>query len=418
MTSRISALESVDPVSVPLPHGTEVTTRVARIVGDRQVPQGLIGRVAREREGGFDIHIAGIGEVWYRREEIAPRRIGQLTFAMRRAAAWDALQACKVVEATVGSRAWGLAHDASDTDLRGSFVLPFRWTIGLVEIPRDLVSADGSQTFWEAGKTIEQALRADPNTLELLFVPSVKALDEMGQWLLGERDAFVSKLVFGSFGRYALSQLDKLTKSQRLAEHRDLVLSWLSRDPGVALDEVALRLSRLSPREFQSEKDAILAAKTYIKQLYRSLSDQGLIEANDFAALKRYAMEGGRRPPEARALRPKNAYNLLRLVVLAAGWLKTGEPTFEATGPFRQRLLEIKEGRVELEEVLREAEALSPELEEAREGSKLPEAPDVVRAHRLVCRIAEESARRWASKAVNAWGAEAPTPPEPAPRES
>lgn len=83
MTSRISALESVDPISVPLPHGTEVTTRVARVHGEKEISQGLIGRVAREREGGFDIHITGIGEVWYRREEILPRRVGQLTFAMR-----------------------------------------------------------------------------------------------------------------------------------------------------------------------------------------------------------------------------------------------------------------------------------------------------------------------------------------------
>lgn len=418
MTSRISALESVDPISVPLPHGTEVTTRVARVIGDKQIPQGLIGRIAREREGGFDVHIAGVGEVWYRREEILPRRMGQLTFAMRRAAAWDALQGCKVIEATVGSRAWGLAHDSSDTDLRGSFVLPFPWTVGVVEIPRDLVSADGSQTFWEAGKTIEQALRADPNTMELLFVPSVRPLDEMGQWLLEERYAFASKLIFGSFGRYALSQLDKLTKSQRLAEHRDVVLSWLHAEPNISLNDVALRLSRLSPRDSQNQNDAILAAKTYIKQLYRSLSDQGLIEANDFAALKKYAIAGGRRPPEGRALRPKNAYNLLRLVVLAAGWLKTGEPTFEASGAFRQRLLEIKEGRVDLDEVLREAEAFSPELEEAHQNSKLPDAPDVVRAHRLVCRIAEESARRWILKSANVWGADAPAAPEPTPRDS
>lgn len=417
MTSRISALESVDPISVPLPHGTEVTTRVARLVGERQVPQGLIGRVTREREGGFDIHIAGVGEVWYRREEIAPRRIGQLTFAMRRAAAWEALQPCKVLEATVGSRAWGLADDASDTDLRGSFVLPFPWTVGLVEIPKDLVSSDGSQTFWEVNKTVEQALRADPNTLELLFVPTAKPLDAMGEWLLAERDAFVSKLIFGSFGRYALSQLDKLTKSARLAEHRDLVLDWLHGEPAIELDEVARRLSEVSPREPQTERDAILAAKTYIKQLYRSLSDQGLIEANDFAALKRYALEGGRRPPEARALRPKNAYNLLRLVMLATGWLKAGQPVFEATGSFRQRLLDIKAGRVDLTEVLREAEAMSPALEEARENSTLPEAPDVVRAHRLVHRIAEESARRWFSRTPDAWGARAPSAPEPAPRD-
>ena len=339
MAARITALESVDPIAVPLPHGTEVTTRVSRALHDRQIPQGLIGRVVREREGGFDIHIAGLGEVWYRREEIAPRRAGQLSFAVRRAAAWEAMQPCKIVEATVGSRAWGLAHDASDTDLRGTFVLPFPWTLGLVEAPRDLVSADGSQTFWEAAKTVEQALRADPNTLELLFVPSAKPLDEMGEWLLAEREAFASKLIFGSFGRYALSQLGKLAKSQRLAEHRDLVLAWLSDNHDISLDEVALKLSQLSPRQFSSEHDAILAAKTYIKQLYRSLADQGLLEANDFAALKRYAIDGGRRPPEARSLRPKNAYNLLRLMALASGWLKTGAPDVEATGPSRDRLL-------------------------------------------------------------------------------
>ncbi|MBX7113536.1 MAG: nucleotidyltransferase domain-containing protein [Myxococcaceae bacterium] len=418
MAARITALESVDPLAVPLPHGTEVTTRVPRALGNRQIPQGLIGRVVREREGGFDLHIAGVGEVWYRREEIAPRRAGQLSFAVRRAAAWQALQPCKIIEATVGSRAWGLAHDASDTDLRGTFVLPFPWTVGLVEAPRDLVSADGSQTFWEAAKTVEQALRADPNTLELLFVPSVKPLDEMGEWLLEERDAFVSQLIFGSFGRYALSQLDKLAKSQRLAEHRDLVLGWLSENHDISLDEVALRLSQISPREFPGEKDAILAAKTYIKQLYRSLADQGLLEANDFAALKRYAIDGGRRPPEARSLRPKNAYNLLRLMALASGWLKTGEPMFEATGAFRDRLLEIKEGRVALDEVLRQAEAMSPELEQARERSPLPEAPDVVRAHRLIRRVGEESARRWVSKTTGAWGMQAPVPPEPNQRDS
>ncbi|MHB8872517.1 MAG: hypothetical protein ACYC8T_02415, partial [Myxococcaceae bacterium] len=46
-----------------------------------------------------------------------------------------------------------------------------------------------------------------------------------------EAQAFVSKLNFGSFGRYALSQLDKLSSTQRLAQHRDLVLEWLSEGP-------------------------------------------------------------------------------------------------------------------------------------------------------------------------------------------
>lgn len=382
MTSRLSGLAEIDPLSVPLPHGTEVTLRVERVLHGRRVPQGLVGRVVRARDGGFDVLVTGVGELWYARSELAPRRTGQMQFAQRRESAWQSLHPCRVLEATVGSNAWGLAEAGSDTDLRGAFALPFSWTGGLAEPPSDLVSADGSATYWEARKLVQQALRADPNTLELLFVPSVRALDEIGQWILEARDAFVSKLLFGSFGRYALSQLDKLSTSQRLAEHRDLVLEWLREEPTLTLDALARRLG--------DEQ----TMRTYLKQLYRSLWDQGLLPSNDLEGLAAYARDGGRRPPDARALRPKNAYNLLRLIELARGWLETGSPAFEAQGAFRARLLQIKHGEVPLEVVLAEAEAMSPSLEAARDGSRLPEQPDFERADQLLRRIHQELARR------------------------
>jgi hypothetical protein len=304
-----------------------------------------------------------------------------------------------------------LADEASDTDLRGVFALPLPWNWGLLEVPTDLVSANGSATFWEYRKCVDQALRADPNTLELLFVPGVKPTDTLGEWLLQEREAFVSKSIFGSFGRYAMSQLDKLTRAQTLAEHRDLVLEWLCEEPTPRLDEVATRLARISPRPAPTEADALLAAKTYIKQLYRSLNDQGLIASNDFGALVAYARSGGARPPAARELRPKNAYNLLRLIAVATGWLETGSPTFRAEGPFRSRLLEIKKGQVPLDEVLRDAEGLAPMLEAARDNSRLPDLPDYARADALLRRVGEELARRWVGKSPGPWGAEAPVPP-------
>jgi predicted nucleotidyltransferase len=402
----MKGLEQIDPRAVPLPHGTEVLTRVEKVSSARRIPQGVVGRVVRARDGGFDVHIVGIGEIWYARDELNARRAGQLRFAQRREAAWAALSPNIVLQAVVGSHAWGLATSTSDTDTRGAFALPFSWGTGLLEPPMDLISADGSHTYWEVAKTLRQALRADPNTLELLFVPSARALDPIGEWLLEERNAFVSRAIFGSFGRYALSQLDKLTKAHRLSEHRDVVLAWLCEEPAPSLDECAERLAAISPRSAD-----LVQAKTYLKQLYRSLWDQGLLASNDFGSLTAYARSGGRRPPEARELRPKNAYNLLRLIALAEHWLLEGTPRFEAEGALKERLISIKAGQVELSEVLREAEAMAPELERARDHSPLPDEPDYERANRLMRKVNEELARRWLQQVPGPFGQRAPPPP-------
>jgi len=396
---------------VPLPHGTEITTLVEKTLAGRRVARGLVGRVVRARDGGYDVLITGLGELWLAHDELVGRRVGQLEFARDRETAWQALWPTRVLEATVGSRAWGLADVGSDTDLRGAFALPLPWTLGLVKPPDSLVSADGSQTYWELRKLVEQALRADPNTLELLFVPSVHALDELGEWILQTRDAFVSKLLFGSFGRYALSQLEKLSAAQRLAEHRDRVLDWLSADEQLTLDSVAQRLAAISPRPAASEGEGVHAAKLYLKQLYRSLEDQGLLERGDFASLARYAREGGRRPPEARHLRPKNAYNLLRLLWLATGWLEAGAPEFEAQGARRDTLLAIKKGEVPLDDVLAMAAACAPALEAARDASRLPEHPDFAAADRLLHRAGLELASRCVTRAPGPWGEGAPAAP-------
>ncbi|ABS28405.1 hypothetical protein Anae109_4227 [Anaeromyxobacter sp. Fw109-5] len=228
------------------------------------------------------------------------------------------------------------------------------------------------------------------------------------------RDAFVSADLFGSFGRHAVSQLGKLARSARLAEHRDLVLDWLREEPPPDLDAVAARLAQISPRPAPTKAAAILAAKEYVKQLYRSLHDLGVVEANDFASLVRYARDGGKQPEPARELRPKNAYNLLRLIHVATGWLRTGAPELEMQGAVRDRLLAVKRGEVGLDAMLTEAEALVPALEAARDATR-PRRPDLDRADALFRRVAEEVARRWLERVPGPFGADAP--PAPAVRE-
>jgi hypothetical protein len=158
--------------------------------------------------------------------------------------------------------------------------------------------------------------------------------------------------------------------------------------------------------------DAVLQAKEYIKQLYRSLYDQGLLPERDFASMVRFAREKADEIELPRELRPKNAYNLVRLLGSAIHWLTTGEPELETTGAFRDLLLAIKRGQVSLDETLREAEARTRELEAARQATKLPRHADVGRADALLRRIHEEAARRWIARAPGPWGAGAPAVPE------
>ena len=142
MDLRLRHLQQLDSRAVPLPHGTEVMTRVDRMFEERRIPQGTIGRVAKVSGGAVDVTVVGVGVLRYARDELTPRRIGQARYAHRRQEVWDALRPCVVIETVVGSRAWGLADETSDEDRRGAFALPLPWTLGLVGAPEDLVCID------------------------------------------------------------------------------------------------------------------------------------------------------------------------------------------------------------------------------------------------------------------------------------
>jgi len=408
MGLRLGGLADLDPLAVPLPAGTEVVTRVDRTVDGELRPQGATGRVASVDGEHVAVKFLDGRTATYLRAEVVPRKLGVQRYAQRRAAAWDQLRPCVVIDTMVGSRAWGVADAGSDEDHRGVFVLPLPWTTGLVEPPLDLVSLDGSHTFWEIGKTIRQALRADPNTLEMLFAaPTV--VDPMGAELVAMRAGFVSQELYGSFGRYALSQLDRLEHNQRLAEHRATVIDWLRDEPALELDAAAERLVDSARVQAPSRGDAVARARAYLKQLYRSLYDQGLIAANDWSSL-RTAAAGDLDLP--RDLRPKNAYNLIRLLDLAIRWLRGEPPDVRVSDAMRPTLLAIKRGEVPMPDVMALARELTPQLEGARQLSPLPRHPDVARAERVLRAAREEAARRHIAHTPGPWGADAPAPPE------
>lgn len=404
MALRLGGLADLDPQTVPLPVGTEITTRVDR--DGRTL--GSFGRVASLDDERIVVTFLDGGSATYLRGEVVPRKLGVARYAVRRAAAWDELRPCVVIDTVVGSRAWGVASESSDEDHRGVFVLPHPWTTGLVDPPLDLTSTDGSSQFWEIGKTIRQALRADPNTLEMLFAQPV-VVDPIAAPLVAMRDGFLSQEIYGSFGRYALSQLDRLVHNQRLADHRAVVIGWLRDTPDLQLDDAAARLVEAALVEAPTRANAIARARDYLKQLYRSMFDQGLLVSNDWASLRAVASTDLALP---RDLRPKNAYNLVRLLDLAVRWLGGEPPDVRVPEPLRPTLLAIKRGELPMTDVMALARELTPKLEAARVASPLPVRADIGAADRVLRAARDEAARRWIARASGPFGADAPTPPE------
>ncbi|WP_405781969.1 DNA polymerase beta superfamily protein [Streptomyces sp. NBC_00859] len=120
-----------------------------------------------------------------------------------------------VYSCVMGSRAFGLATEASDTDRRGVFLAPTPLFWGFGKPPTHVEGPADEQFSWELERFCELALAANPNILECLHSPIVEHIDATGRELLSLRDAFLSRAVHRTFSRYALSQRAKLAADVR-----------------------------------------------------------------------------------------------------------------------------------------------------------------------------------------------------------
>jgi hypothetical protein len=120
------------------------------------------------------------------------------------------LYAHVVLRVVVGSRAYGLHGDASDTDRRGVYLPPADRHWSLYGVPEQLEDDATQEVYWEMGKFVTMALKANPNVLEVLYTPLVEHATPVAEELLAMRSAFLSKLVYQTYSGYVMSQFRKL----------------------------------------------------------------------------------------------------------------------------------------------------------------------------------------------------------------
>ncbi|WP_395576269.1 DNA polymerase beta superfamily protein [Streptomyces sp. BK79] len=120
-----------------------------------------------------------------------------------------------VYACVMGSRAFGLATEGSDTDRRGVFLAPTPLFWRFEKPPTHVEGPADEQFSWELERFCELALRANPNILECLHSPLVERVDATGRELLALRDAFLSRRALDTFTRYAHGQRRKLDADVR-----------------------------------------------------------------------------------------------------------------------------------------------------------------------------------------------------------
>ena len=129
--------------------------------------------------------------------------------------ALDLVRDHTIYSCVMGSRAFGLATDGSDTDRRGVFVAPTPMFWRFDKPPTHVDGPADEQFSWELERFCELALRANPNVLECLHSPLVEHVTETGRELLALREAFLSRQVHATFTGYALGQRRKLDADVR-----------------------------------------------------------------------------------------------------------------------------------------------------------------------------------------------------------
>src|SRR5229473_485273 len=128
----------------------------------------------------------------------------------------DAIDLYKFVayRCIVGSTAYGLSQEGSDIDRRGFYLPPTDLGWSLAGVPEQLETAN-EEAYWEIGKFIRLALKANPNVLECFYSPLVETCTPLARELIELRHIFLSQYVHRTYNAYVLSQFKKLEQDLR-----------------------------------------------------------------------------------------------------------------------------------------------------------------------------------------------------------
>lgn len=120
-----------------------------------------------------------------------------------------------------GSHAYGLATPQSDVDYRGCYVAHTRSFFGLDAPPETYDRHDPDMALHEVAKLLRLAMGANPTVLELFYYDTYVVQDDIGRFLVLNRDLFVTEKIRATHAGFAMSQLTRLKNRDQDTSVRD-----------------------------------------------------------------------------------------------------------------------------------------------------------------------------------------------------
>jgi uncharacterized protein len=349
-------------------------------------------------------------------------------------------------ECVAGSRAYGTATSESDEDVRGIFAVPAAAYLDLVR-PADQVGDErGNIVYYSLRRVIELLAQANPNLIELLFMPADCVLSSTPEMeiLLRHRDVFISRQCADTHAGYAMSQIKKAKgqnkwinnpKPQTPPAKEDYchLIPWTTestrglrpsrpvplRAIGWSLDEYhaaklehardTYRLYRYGPGARGVFRGDVIVCESIPEQdeetrfagllLYNEQGwKQALVDHQNYWKWRSERNEARWRQQESGELDfdAKNMMHTVRLLLSGRSLMERGEPIVRFDGEQLALLMSIRHGKLPFEQIMAIAQEILDECEYLKTTTALPDVCDVDKASDVLRRVTVAWERRQA----------------------
>jgi uncharacterized protein len=332
-----------------------------------------------------------------------------------------------------GSRAYGTNVQASDTDIRGVFMLPQKDLYGL-SYTEQVADERNDIIYYEVKRFIDLLLKNNPNILELLALPDDCVLYRHPSVLRLKSELFLSKKCKFTFAQYAFAQIKKARGLNKkivnpMDERRKSIIEFCY----VIVGYGSMRLVDWLAKKGWQQEDCGLVVVDHFRdahalfhrsQFAQDVDFQGVMSgdaANDISltsipkgenpvafvsfnkdGYSKYCKDYGEywawvkdRNPERYANNianeknydAKNMMHVFRLLNMAEEIAREG--IIRVRRPERDFLLNIRSGAMEYEDLVKMAEEKALMIDELFEKSSLPDEPSRALGEKFLVEIRE-----------------------------